>query len=278
MSKIIESLKESARELSKKKPFESGSMEGKKSGFEMTQEQLADIYFGGSEKVKKAEYPTVIRVIEKPAKISSWSPWLITSIAFLITAFSLFSTKRIFVDIKVIDESSPYPGAWTGAPSSLVGSDAADFFEAQAGGQKLPMQDFVFEGASALKSSKNASVLTLVNSSIAPFARASLHFKSPIDMSGYKIVFLAKGANGGENVAFGLRDKDNVLAFEKGVAYPFPARLTTDWQKAEIVLDNPVSGFNETNIASMRFEFGQRVAKNKAGDTVFVKDLQMVPL
>ena len=35
---------------------------------ELTQEQLADIYFSSSEKAKRADQPLVIKVIEKPRR------------------------------------------------------------------------------------------------------------------------------------------------------------------------------------------------------------------
>ena len=86
MSKLLEAIKTSQKGLSKDK-----------TNHEMTQEQLSDIYFSGSEKGSGSQPPLVIKVIETP-RWASLVPWIIASIAFLITAFSLFSTKRIFVE------------------------------------------------------------------------------------------------------------------------------------------------------------------------------------
>lgn len=279
MSKIIESLKESSKEFVKRQP--NGGVEGKKSGYELTQEQLADIYFGGADKVKKSEYPMVIKVVEKP-KAASFLPWLIASIAFLITAFSLFSTKKIFVDIRVIDEKNPYlamiqhPMASVFPPGALPLAGGSSWDDTH--GEKISTAGFAFEGAGALKSSRDGAGLTLINSSLAPFARAARSFDASLDLSKSKIVFYAKGAKGGENIAVAFRDKGNVLAFEKGAVYPFPGRLTTEWQKGEITLQNPTEGFNAKHVTSMRFEFGSRTAKNRPGDTVFVRDIRVVPV
>ncbi len=273
MSKIIESLKESAKEFSKKQPaYSEVPLEGKKSGYEMTQEQLADIYFGGSDKTKKSEYPMVVKVVEK-ARPASFLPWLIASIAFLITAFSLFSTKKIFVDIRVIDEKNPYIAMMQNpmVPVFPQGMPAE-------GGEKIATAGFAFEGAASLKSSKDGVGLTLVNSSLALFARASQLFDSPLDLSKSKIVFYAKGAKGGENIAVAFRDRGNVLAFEEGSVYPFPAKLTTEWQKGEVAFQNLAEGFSAKHVASMRFEFGARTAKNRPGDTIFVRDVRIVPV
>ena len=148
----------------------------------------------------------------------------------------------------------------------------------EVAGERIPMQNFVFEGASRLKSSKNAKGLTLVNSTVAPFARASLRFDKPMNFTASKIVFYAKGRNGGENLALALKDRGNILAFERGTIFPFPNNLTSDWQKAEIVLQDVSKEFDARNVASMRFEFGSKETKNKPGDTVFIKDLRVVPV
>ncbi len=272
MSKIIESLKAGARA--------GQTLQTEKSSYEMTQEQLADIYFSGSDKAKKSEYPMVIKVIEK-SKPSSYLPWLIAAIAFLVTAFSLFSTKKIFVDIKVIDEKNPFlVSALSAQPQNTVDQILNEGTAKQEapGAMRLPMQNVDFEGAAKLKSSKNLNSLTLVNASIASFARANLYFRNPLDLEGYKIVFYAKGADGGEGLRFGVKDRENMLGFDKGTMNPFPANLTTDWQRAEICLPVPGKGFDAKNVSNIRFEFGSKEAKNKSGDTVYIKDLQVVPL
>lgn len=268
MSKLIESLKASARGFSK-------------TNYEMTQQQLADVYFSGSDKLKKSDQPLVIKVIERP-RPSSTVPWIIASIAFLLLALSLFSTKRVFIDVKIIDEKHPYlvPSSHGDLESSNTSAGPAQTPENGSEirfGDKLPLQDFVFEGAAKLQSSKDKSQLTLVNSSVAPFARASLYLKSPLNLQAAKVVFFAKGGRGGENLSFSIKDKDNLAAFRKGRLYPFENALTTDWQKAEISVANTEGKFNNQNIASLRFDIGSKDTENKPGDTVFIRDLQIVP-
>jgi len=269
MSKLIEALKTGAVK---------GSSE-KKTSYELIQEKLSDVYFPDAEKSKKSEYPVVIRVVEKQG-ISSLVPWIIASVAFLITALSLFSTKRIFIDVKVIDEKNPYvvslmQTSRTGEaavphPSPLQSGD-----EDSLG--KISLKDVVFEGASELNSSSEKSGLTLVNSSVANFARAQLNFRTPVNMEGSKIVLYAKGRQGGENLALALKDSNHVLAFEKGKLFPFPDGLSSEWQKVEIPLTNVSKEFNPRKVESLRFEFGSKDIHNKPGDTVLVKDLRIVP-
>ena len=258
----------------------------KKTSHQLTQEQLADIYFSGSEKLKKSDYPTVIRVSEKHGTFSL-APWIVAAAALLIAALSLYSTKRIFIDIKIMDEHTASLASPQSPPESAeeAASDAqrssAMLDNEKNGmhlGDPLPLQNVSFEGASKLKSSKDKLGLTLINSSVAPFARAVLHFDQPMNFARAKIIFYAKGSRGGENIAFAIKDKDNVSAFNKNKIYPFPSSLTTDWQRAEIPMFEAVKEFDAKNVVSLRFEFGSKDTDNKPGDTIFVKDLRVVPV
>ncbi len=270
MSKLIESLKAGVSASSVRK-----------SDQEMTQQELADIYFSGSEKLRKSDQPLVIKVIEKP-RAAAVTPWVITSIAFLLLALSLFSTKRVFVDIKVVDDK--YPALNSTLPADPAAASHSTPSGSQANkddiryGDKLPIQEFVFEGAAKLQSSKDKSGLTLVNSSVAPFARASLYLRSPMNLRSSKIVFHAKGARGGEHVTFSIKDRDNLTAFKKGRFLPFPNGLSTDWQRAEIPIFNTEGRFDEQNVAALRFDIGSKDTENKPGDMVFIRDLQITPI
>ncbi len=251
-----------------------------KSEYESVQEQLASVYLAG-EKGRKPEYPMIIKVIEKKG-LPGAIPWIITSLAFLLTAFSLFSTKRIFVDVQVIDEKSPYIAALrrgTLLPDPEPWAQQAPREETlkEEAGDGLHLKGVFFEGASKLKSFSERNLLTLINTSVAPFARATMTLPQPANLSGYKIVFDAKGVKGGENVAFALKDRDNVLAFSKGKIFPFPGALTTEWQSAEITLDEAVEAFDEKHVTTMRFEFGSNV-QNRPGDTIYIKNVRILPL
>ncbi len=249
-----------------------------KTSHELTQQQLADIYFAGPEKIKKSDYPTVVKVFEKPGILLAF-PWVIAAAAILLMIVVLISNKRIFVDVKVMDQRvTSLRAAADEAESPREISASKDAKTEMRLGDSFPIQEFTFEGAAKLKSVKDRVSLTLVNSSVAPFARATLHFNSLMNLAGSKIVFYAKGSRGGENIAFALKDKDNVSAFNKNKIYPFPNFLTTDWQRAEIPMSSLAKEFNSKAAASLRFEFGSKDTDNKSGDTIFVKDLQVVPL
>lgn len=272
MSKLIEALKTGGREFTSRQTTEAAP---KKTDHQMTQEQLADIYFSASDSKQRKQLeapPVIIKVVERQS-LASLIPWIITSIAFLITAFSLFSTKRIFVDINVIDEKSPIFSQWKETEESPDHQQAEE--EISTAG-KISMKSAFFEGASKLKSTADKNSLVLVNSSVSPFARATLRLNPSADLEGMKIVFYAKGTRGGEALAFALKDEDNVLAFHKGKVTPFPEGLSREWQRVEIHASDAVSEFDKNKVIGLRFEFGTNL-DNKPGDTVFVKDLQFVP-
>ena len=250
-------------------------LESKKANYEMTQAQLADIYF--SDKTLK---PATAALLPSPPERPKASiiPWIITIVAFLVAAFALFSTKKIFIDIQVVDQKATYAGLRPDLmkPQSPQEVGAEKELPLVDESQYLSMNNFIFEGAAKLKSSKEKSMLTLVNSSVAPFARATLYFDPPLDMKHSKLVFYAKGSVGGENVALAIKDDNNLQAFNKGKTYPFPEALMSRWQKAEISLDGAAAVFNKANVMSLRFEFGSKDTENKPGDTLFIKDLQVV--
>ncbi len=270
MSKIIEALK--SREASPAEPGER-QIRFEKTGRELTQEQLGEIYFSATGKPKTAEPPVIIRVIEKP-RMASVVPWIITSLAFLITALSLFSTKRVFVDIKIVDEKTPYAVAAQPSERAPEPVDEPAFSE---DGNRIALQEFIFEGAAYLKSSRDKKLLTLVNSSVAPFARATIHFERPLNLRKGRIVFYAKGDKGGENLGLALKDEGNIQAFHKGKVYPFPNGLTTGWQKAEVTLAGASKDFDGRRVESLRFEFGSKDTANRPGDTIMIRNLEWFP-
>lgn len=271
MSKIIEALKTRTAA----RPSKEVSVE--KSAHELTQEQLADIYFSATGKERTAEPPVIIRIVERP-RLATYIPWILACLAFMATALSLFSTKKVLIDIKVLDEKGAYlhgldrrsleEGSEAAVPAGVGG----------AGAHPFAAENFLFEGAAYLNSSKDKNgTLTLINSSVAPFARATLRLDPPLDLSRARLVFYAKGGRGGENVGFALKDEENVQGFYKGKVFPFPDRLTTSWQKAEILVrQETAKDFDSRSVTSLRFEFGSKDTGNKPGDLILIKDLQWV--
>ncbi len=269
MSKLIETLRASAQEFTKRQTKDSTVSNAQKTQYELTQEQLADIYFSNTQKTQKSEMPMVIKVIEKSKPSASIGPWIISLIAIIITAFSLFSSKRVFVDIKVIDDRAMY------APSSYDSSIYGRGDVSRSAPRNLSPADFWFEGAALLKSSKSKDLLTLSNSSVASFAKAATSFEPPLNLTTSKLCFMVKGVKGQENIAVAMKDRENRTAFPKGKFYPYPTGLTNDWQRVEISSQDFLSEFDSKNITGLRFEFGTKEIGNKPGDSILIKDLHI---
>ena len=280
MSKIIEALRRDPVEKSagSKKPTPNEQLiQVESTGRELTQERLADIYFSAVGKPKHSEPPVIIRVVEK-SKAAASIPWVITSVAFLITAIALFSTKRLLVDVRVIDDKTLLRSFDDEQSSGATGDSTGT---TQTGSQPsiaLPLEDFFFEGAAILQSSKDSRRLTLVNSSVSPFARAVLRPSQSFDLSRSKLVFDVRGAKGGEKLGVALKDIGNVQAFKKGIAQPFTGGLSTDWKETEVFLLDLNEIFDTKRVASIRFEFGTKDTENHSGDTIYVRNLRLVPL
>ena len=153
MSKIIEALKvrSSARPDEGAPVASAREISIEKSVHELTQEQLADIYFSATGKAKTSETPVIIKITERP-RSTSWIPWMIAAVAFLITALSLFSTKRLFIEVKVLDEKGPFVRSLENQKNE-EGADVST--KAGSLAHKIPVKDFLFEGAAYLNSSKD---------------------------------------------------------------------------------------------------------------------------
>ena len=280
MSKVIDALKrEPSPKLAQQTPkgiIQEVQVESH--GRELTQESLADICFSAVGKPKTAEPPVIIKVTEKN-RAASAIPWVITSVAFLITAVALFSTKRLLIDVRVIDDKTLVRSYDDEAlPLSSPPASSVEESVATDTTQNIPLDQLVFEGAAILQSSKDSRRLTLVNSSVSPFARAVYHPQRPLDLSKSKMVFEVRGGKGGEKLAIAIKDRGNLQAFKKGFFIPTPEGLSTEWQTSEVSLVDLNENFDLKNIVSLRFEFGTKDTSNRSGDTIYVRNLRIVPL
>lgn len=276
MNKILEEVQRSLPDDVKSKRLvgvEKKAADPRKASYDLTLEQLAGVYLAGSDRSKKPDAsPVVIQLVDQRRGVNALIPWIIASVAFLITALSLFSTKRIFIDVQVVDDATlsrqRTEARRAPAPPLPAGPRTA--------ATVLSPLDFVFDGGGRLNSSKTSAELTLVNSSLAPYARAHHYFRVPADLTGQRLVFEARGSQGGEGVAFSLKDRNNVNAFAKTKYHPFPDGLTTDWQTAEIPLTDLAPEFDPRGVSALRVDFGAKETGNQPGDTVFLRNIRFV--
>lgn len=263
-----------------------------KSPYQLTQEQIADVYFpGAGTNPRKSDMPMVIRVVE-PRPASYQLPWLITTIALFFCAFALFSTKKVMIDVKIIDEATlqSHPEALSQTEGSRITPNASEIIPLspktsltesktfKTSPLKILPSQAVFTGSGAVESHAEGDVITLVNSDSHSFAQCAFELDRPIDLSTTKLVFMIKGKRGGENLELVLRDTRNISSLMIGSIKPLSQPLGTDWQKVEMTFNNlEQTSFDLRHVAYFRFEFGSKRAGNRVGDTLFIKDLQFLP-
>ncbi|MCA9396598.1 MAG: hypothetical protein KC649_05455, partial [Candidatus Omnitrophica bacterium] len=224
MSKIIETLqKQMASQAAAEKPLRDQDERDRiKKTRTMTQKQLADIYFrSGTGETQQLPAPTVIHVKEK--KTVNFFPWFISLLALFISIFTLITSKKFEIDIRVIDGAQTKVEAGSPAVDTKsnpqVSGDAGPILiespvaenprQAQAleSQEILPMQ-FRFAGAAVLNSAKDRSHLTLANSTLASLAYAWIEFEPPVNLTSYRLFFEIRGINGGERIELIFKDKN----------------------------------------------------------------------
>ena len=295
MSKIIEALQRPIRmrvekgAFSEQEKLRTGSPRNQR---HMTHEQLADVYFPGNGKAhEQLPAPTIIRVAD-PQR-SFFVPWLITLLALGLSAFALFSTKRIAIDIRIIDDAGSAaaqtsaqttltpPAAYPIQPKVSVPPEAA-ILEPIASAElpeaiTLSPLDFRFTGAAVLNSSRERSQITLANSTLSGLAYAVVDFDPPFQADRYALSFEARGSIGGEQIELIFKDVNGNSSLNWKNLMVFPEGLTTNWQPATIKLQRS-DFFNPQVIRQLRIEIGSQRTGNESDAVIFLRSLQWLPL
>jgi len=286
MSKIIEALHQRIKPFKPDKPSPQApptSPHSPTKSYQMTQKELADVYFGGlGPKTPSLPTPTVIRVIER--KRTFIVPWVLTGLVCVTAGALLFSGRRINIDVNILDE-----GTWRVREARIAGGSG---FQALSGlartaageGSLIPTEAtdisplrFRFAGAAVLNSSREKTILTLANSSLSDIAYAAIDFKPPMSLAQHKLVFEARGESGGEKLEIIFRDTRNNSSLNVRRIEPFRSGLSTHWQLAEITIDETAT-FHRDSIVQMRFEFGSQRTTNPPQMTLFIKNIRSVPV
>ncbi len=243
-------------------------------------EQLADVYFQNP-KQQIAEdpqapfhAPTVVRIVDRSR--SYFLPWVITLLALALSAFALFSTKRIAVDIRIMDSAVPQPDS--GAVAAAAPSDAGRPAARAAIAEALPMSpsDFIFSGAALLRSTREKQQLVLTNSSVSGLAYAHANFNPPLPALGKRLYFEARGMKGGEKFEIVFKDANGNTSLNWKPIVPFEGGVSTDWQPAVIDFE-PSRFFNPNAIQQLRIEFGSQRTGNSADATILIRNVQWIP-
>lgn len=251
----------------------------------MTQKQLADIYFrSGTGETQQLPAPTVIHVKEK--KSFQFFPWFISLLALSISIFTLVSSKKFEIDIRILDNKPAIHNAEKALGSGvdradvLIDKSAVNLNLLQAAQipevkEMFPTQ-FRFAGASVLNSSKDRTHLTLANSTLASLAYAWIEYEPPINLAAYRLFFEIRGMNGGEQVELIFKDKNGNSSLNWKSIKPFDGGLLTEWQPFSLDLE-ATPYFDAHQIQQMRIEVGSQRTGNPADAKVMIRNLQLWP-
>lgn len=284
MSKIIDSLQKRFGTQSEVEALMSGSgapQPQERPSRQQIHEQLADVYFQGPRQQQQQlisdeanpsfHAPTVVRVVDRSR--SYFFPWVVTLLALALSVFTLFSSKRIAIDVRITDAAAPQTSA-PAEPIYAVPAPAAVSRLAEA--VSLAPSDFIFSGAALLRSSKERQQLVLTNSSVSGLAYAHAMFNPPFNALGTRLYFEARGMKGGEKFEIVLKDANGNTSLNWKPIIPFPDGLSSEWQPAVIDFE-PTRFFDPSAIQQIRIEFGTQRTGNAADATLMIRNLQWAP-
>ena len=283
MSKIIDSLQKrfgTAAEAEAAHPASAAAPapSGERTARHQIHEQLADVYFQSPRHLPEDpqgtfQAPTVVRVVDRSR--SYFLPWVITLAALALSTFTLFSTKRIAIDVRIMDAAAPQPQ--NAPPVTAQGSIASS--AAQRGIPEvvnLFPSDFIFSGAALLHSSRDKQQLVLTNSSVSGLAYAHAVFNPPFPALGHRLYLEARGLKGGEKFEIVFKDANGNTSLNWKAIVPFADGVTTAWQPAMVDFE-PTRFFDPGTIQQLRIEFGSQRTGNAADATVLIRNLQWIP-
>lgn len=279
MSKIIDSLQKRFGTVSESEaphPSPAASQPGR-TARQQVHEQLADVYFQNPKQLAEDprgafHAPTVVRVVDRSR--SYFMPWLITLLALALSIFTLFSTKRVAIDVKIIDDAAQIGADSTGIPPSHAAAHLASASLPEV--VAMNPSDFIFSGAALLQSSKDKQQLVLTNSSVSGLAYAHAVFNPPLAALGKRLYLEARGLNGGEKFEIVLKDSNGNTSLNWKSLVPFEGGVSTEWRSAIIDFE-PTHFFNPDAIQQLRIEFGSQRTANPANATILIRNIQWIP-
>lgn len=240
-------------------------------------EQLADVYFQNPKQLMETpqaafQAPTVVRVVDRSR--SYFLPWLVTLLALTLSTFALFSTKRVAIDIRIMDAKSAVPPAESQLPTAASAASPAVPHMPEV----VPMSpsDFIFSGAALLRSSREKQQLVLTNSSVSGLAYAHAVFNPPLPALGKRLYLEARGLKGGEKFEIVFKDANGNTSLNWKPITPFVDGVSTEWQPVTVDFE-PSRFFNPNAIEQMRIEFGTQRTGNIADATLLIRNIQWIP-
>lgn len=268
MSKIIDALgKFGAETREGRLQPDPRAREARRTPYEMTQEELGDVYFARSAAAKQLPPPTLIRVVE--GRRTYFLPWAITTLALAFATAALFTSKRLSVEIRVVDDAASLESAAT-APAKPNASRAT------GAAIPVPVSDFALSAGAGPPARASRGELVISNRAPAGPVYAAAVFRPPFDASRRVLEFEAMGEAGHETVEVILKDARSQTNLNVAPIRPFPRGLATRWQKARVTVERG-EFFDAARIVQLRFEAGADRTGNPVGSTVHIRNVRWTP-
>lgn len=242
------------------------------SSYNMTQKELADIYFSSSNKTKQPPAPTLIRVID--GRKTYLIPWIITVITLIICCIAIFSGKRVMVNFSVVDgNESP---AALNSDTRMTQDDLSVEDADPRGTLRVPIKSLSLSDGAILNSVKEDENLILAGDASGRPAFAYLQYAPSFRAGEYLLSLEAKGKVGGEMVEVILRDKQYRTSLNQKPIRPFPLGLSKQWQRAEVEI-NVSEMFDANKTTLLRFSVNDEDQDNSSGSSVFIRNIKWKP-
>ena len=210
----------------------------------------------------------MIRVASAPR--SYLVPLVIAAAFLLILLTLLLFNKRLSVAIQVGDA----PGKQTAAGTAP--GNAARFHPVSLEAVELSTLDFRLSPNLAPRSLQGPETLLLIAPAAAGQAYAAYAFSSPFNAADYVLEFEARGRHGKESVEVIFTDAEQRPSANLKPFIPFPVGLSSDWRKAQIVLDRS-EAFDAQRVSQLRFEVGPARTGNASGSAVYIRNIRWKP-
>lgn len=198
-------------------------------------------------------------------------PWLIACIAVAVAVTAMFTKSKLDVRVMILSE----------IPSVTVEGGRISFDNLQDKGVFLVkgtdvnnelVRTIVFDGDAAAGSRTTGDHVILSNAKGSGWANYTIDLKEPVDLSRLDLKFVARGNSGGEALGVVIVDANKrSYRMERDAS----TKLTREWQLYKINFRPVSKAVDLAAISAIKFEFGTLTAGNKAGATIFLKDIYL---
>ncbi|OGW76685.1 MAG: hypothetical protein A3C51_01920 [Omnitrophica bacterium RIFCSPHIGHO2_02_FULL_46_20] len=205
-------------------------------------------------------------------KINKWKPvlpWLIAALAISLSLATLVFKSSIDIKVRVLGEI-PFFASGSGEYGLVEAVDKGIFFIRGGEPNKEMIKNIYFSGDGREFSAAKPDEVVLCNVRGSGWANYTIELKEPVDLNKLDIKYTAKGSRGDEYLTLVIVDSNNrSYRMEKDIS----SALSKEWQKYTMNFRRVKKAVDISNIAKIKFEFGNLTAGNYPNAVMFLKDI-----